>query len=62
MWFELCEGTTEHLIDVVSTAKAPTWMAAKNHFQKQGYRGKYILLYRVPHGFKIWRIELKEDK
>lgn len=59
MWWELCDGSSEFLVDLYGNGSA-SWQAAKSHFRNKGYYGEFLLIYRSKTGFKLYNINIKE--
>ena len=58
MWWELCDGSSEYLVDLWGNGDA-SWQAAKEYFRKKGYFGKYLLIHRSRiGGFKVYQINI----
>lgn len=60
MWWELCNGSSQYLVDLWGDGSA-SWRKARNHFKELGYTGKFLLIHRVRHGFKVYKIDIKEN-
>ena len=62
MWWELCNGSSEYLVDVWGKDDA-SWQAAKKHFKEKGYCGDFLLIYRARGGgFKVYHITIPINK
>ena len=59
MWWELCDGSSQNLVDLYGDGEA-SWQKAKNHFRDKGYHGSFILIHRSRTGFKLYNINIKE--
>lgn len=59
MWWELCDGSSEFLVDLYGNGNA-SWQAAKSHFRNKGYYGKFLLIHRSKTSFKLYNINIKE--
>ena len=60
MTWQLCNGSSEYLLDMWGGCPEDmSWQAAKKHFRDLGYEGKYLLIRRSEHGFKLWKINIK---
>jgi len=57
MWWELCDGSSEYLVDLYGDGKA-SWQKAKSYFKKKGYFGKFLLINKSKTGFKLYRINI----
>ena len=61
MWWELCDGSSEFLVDLYGNGSA-SWQAAKSHFRNKGYYGKFLLIHRSKTGFKLYQINIKKKE
>ena len=61
MWWELCDGSSEFLVDLYGNGDA-SWQAAKSYFRHKDYYGKFLLIHRSKTGFKLYHVDLKEKK
>jgi len=61
MWWELCDGSSEFLVDLYGNGQA-TWQAAKKWFQDKGYHGNFLLIHKFKNSFKLYNINIKEKK
>lgn len=60
MWWELCEGSSEFLVDLYGNGDA-NWKTAKQWFKNEGYFGKFLLIRRARNGnFKLYNINIKK--
>jgi len=57
MWWELCDGSSEYLVDLYGDGKA-SWQKAKSYFKKKGYFGKFLLINRSQTGFKLYQVNI----
>jgi hypothetical protein len=61
MTWELCDGSSQYLVDLWGNGSA-SWQAAKKHFKEKGYYGEFLLIHRSRNGnFKLYRINIKEN-
>lgn len=60
MWWELCDGSSEYLVDVYGNGSA-SWQAAKKHFKNKGYYGKFLLILRNRFSFKLYQINIEGE-
>ena len=58
MWWELCNGTSEYMVDLYGDGNA-SWQKAKQHFRSKGYYGDFLLIHRSKNGFKLYHINIK---
>ena len=62
MIWELCDGSSEYLVDIWGNGDA-SWQAAKKHFQEKGYYGTFLLIHRARNGnFRLYQINIKEKQ
>ena len=59
MWWELCDGSSEFLVDLYGNGSA-SWQAAKSYFRNKGYYGEFLLIHRLKTGFRLYNINIKE--
>lgn len=60
MWWELCDGSSEYLVDLWGNGDA-SWQAAKQHFKEKGYHGTFLLIHKARNGnFKLYQINIEE--
>ena len=57
MWWELCNGSSQYLVDLFGDGSA-SWQKAKSHFKQKGYEGSYLLIHRAKTGFKLYHINI----
>lgn len=64
MTWQLCNGSSEYLIDLWGGAPDDSsWQAAKKVFRDRGYEGKYLLIARpTQYTFKVYQIEIKPKR
>ena len=60
MWWELCDGSSEFLVDLYGNGDA-SWQAARQHFKKEGYYGKFLLIHRAKNSFKLYQINIERS-
>lgn len=58
MWWELCNGTSEYMVDLYGDGD-DSWQKAKQHFRSKGYYGDFLLIHRSKNGFKLYHINIK---
>ena len=62
MWWELCDGSSEFLVDLYGNGDA-SWQAAKSYFRNKGYYGDFLLIHRSRNkSFKLYRINIKKKE
>ena len=61
MWWELCDGSSEFLVDLYGNGSA-SWQAAKSWFRNKGYYGKFLLINRTKIGFKLYHINIDKKE
>lgn len=60
MWWELCDGSSEFLVDLYGNGDA-SWQAAKRWFRNKGYYGEFLLIHRARNGnFRLYHINIKK--
>lgn len=61
MTYELCDGSSEYLVDLWGGCDENThFLTAKKHFADKGYYGKFILIARSTNrNFKLYNINIK---
>lgn len=61
MWWELCDGSSEFLVDLYGNGDA-SWQAAKSWFRNKGYYGKFLLIHKAKNGFRLYQINIEKKK
>ena len=61
MWWELCDGSSENLVDLCGDGSL-SWRKAKSYFRNKGYYGKFILIHRCRNSFKLYDINIKQGE
>jgi len=62
MW-ELCENSSQYLVDLWGGHDDVSWQKAKAHFKEKGYWGDFILIKRTrSDSFKLWNIEIPSPR
>lgn len=59
MWWELCDGSSEYLVDVYGDGDA-SWQVAKSYFRNKGYHGDFLLIHKGRTNFRLYEINIKE--
>lgn len=60
MWWELCDGSSQYLVDLWGNGDA-SWQAAKKHFQDKDYYGEFLLIHRGRNrSFKVYQVNIKK--
>lgn len=57
MWWELCDGSSEFLVDIYGNEDA-SWQAARSYFKKKGYYGSFLLIHKTATGFRTYHVNL----